>query len=397
MRTRTCDVAIVGGGPAGAAAAIALARAGRRVLLADACGANGRPRDAFRIGEGLPAAARPLLQALGVLERTLADGHRASPGTQAWWGSDTPHTEDAMRTLQGRGLQLDRIRFDAMLRAAAGEAGAECVDAAQLRLVAAGDTRTPHRLRLQRAHGDDESIDADWLIDAGGRGAGLSRALGATRIVHDRLLAFHLRLHGGGDTDRDGRTLVEAVEDGWWYSVRLPSEERLIAFLGDADLLDRRTLIDGDGLWHALERAPHLHALCARHGWRPGGPTQGADACSSELDHACGERWLAVGDAALAFDPLSSKGISNALYTGLQAAEAILRSDHTDDAVRDPAALAAYAQHLREIHRVYRAQLRAFYAMETRWPASPFWRRRSVGEPSPSTTFDARSHSGMMA
>ncbi len=382
MCTRTCDVAIVGGGPAGAAAAIALARGGRRVLLADACGANGRPRDAFRIGEGLPAAARPLLQALGVLACTLADGHRTSPGTQAWWGSDTPHTEDAMRTLQGRGLQLDRVRFDAMLRAAACQAGAECVEAAQLRLDAAGDAATPHRLRLHRANVDDDTggdaVEAGWLIDAGGRGAGVSRALGATRIVHDRLLAFHLRLGGGGDTDRDGRTLVEAVEDGWWYSVRLPSEQRLIAFLGDADLLDRRALIDGDGLWRALERAPQLHALCARHGWRPAERTQGADACSSELDRACGERWLAVGDAALAFDPLSSKGISNALYTGLHAAETILHNARDDG-------LAAYARHLREIHRVYREQLRAFYAMETRWPDSPFWRRRGAAGPLPVT------------
>ena len=385
---RRVDVAIAGGGPGGAAAAIALSRTGLRVRLADA----GRARDgedAYKIGEGLPPSARALLRELGVLERTLADGHRASPGTLAYWGADTPHAEDHMRTLFGHGLQLDRHRFDAMLRDAARTVGAEIEEGASLRLEAAATAQTPHRLHLRRSDGTDEIFEARWLIDATGRNATFARALGAQRIVHDRQLAFHQRLRGGAGRDgedqdvedrdgegrevedRDGRTLVEAVEHGWWYSVRLPGDERLIAFLGDPDTTTRRALLDDGGLWRALSGSPHLHALCAAHGWRPHGRAHGAEAGSSELDHAAGPHWLAVGDAALAFDPLSSKGISNALYTGLRAAETILHSDRGD-----PAALARYAQHLQDIHRVYRTQAQAFHAMETRWPASPFWRDR---------------------
>ena len=361
----TVDVAIAGGGPAGAAAGLALARAGLRVRLCEHDAA--RP---FRVGEGLPPSARSLLRDLGVLDRMAADGHRPSPGTLAFWGRDTAHAEDTLFGVHGHGWQLDRVRFDARLREAAAAAGAE-LRTATLRLDVAGDAQAPHRLVARDAHGAEEMFEARWLIDASGRAATFARSLGAERIAHDRLFALHQRLHGGAERDRDGRTWVESVADGWWYSVLLPSGERLTAFLCDADADERRRLLDDDGLWRHLAGAPQLHALCTLHGWTPHGRAHGAEASSVELDRAAGERWLAVGDAALAFDPLSSKGISSALYTGLRAAQALLACERGD-----AAALDAYAHHLRDIHRVYRGQLRAFHAMETRWPTSAFWQRR---------------------
>lgn len=366
----TVDVAIAGGGPGGAAAAIALAKQGQRVLLADA-GTGRWPR----IGEGLPPSARALLRELGVLDQVLAEGHRRSPGTLAFWGSHTAHTEDTLFGLHGDGLQLDRTRFDAGLRTAAHAAGAHVIDGARLRLLENGDVRTPHTVELRIGEAAPQRVQARWLIDASGRSASLARAMGAQRIAHDRLLAFHQRLIGGAATDRDGRTWVEAVADGWWYSVLLPSGERLIAYLsdfsGEHGAAERRGLLTGEGLWDALRLAPRLHALCAEHGWRPHGAAQGADASSTELDHAGGERWLAVGDAAMGFDPLSSKGIASALYTGLRAAGVIWACERGDaDAV------GGYARHVREIHRVYRGQCWGFYGMEGRWLKSRFWNGR---------------------
>ena len=364
------DVAIGGGGPAGAAAAIVLARAGLRVLLADASPEGEAPR----IGEGLPPSANGLLRGLGLLGPVLVDGHRPSPGTIAFWGSDAGRRSDFLYQLHGQGLQLDRARFDARLRAAGRAAGAELIRPAHLELLPAG--RSGNSLRLLRLRrlgaAEDRRVEARWLIDAGGRAAGLARSLGAKPRRHDRLLAFHLRLRAGGrGEDRDGRTWVEAVEDGWWYSALLSGGERVAAFLGDADLVDRRALLDGDGLWAQLQRTTHLRALCAEHGYGQRGRPRGASAASTELDRAAGPHWLAVGDAALAFDPLSSKGIANALYTGQLAAAAILA--HTNG---DTRATIRYADHLRDIGAVYRRQLRAFYALEMRWPGSLFWKRR---------------------
>ncbi len=383
MPSRDIDVAIAGGGPAGAAAACVLARAGLRVLLADAGGAR-----TFKVGEGLPPSARHLLRELGVLDRVLADGHRASHGTLAFWGSDAAHANDFMFQLHGHGLQLDRMRFDAALLEHAHAAGAEIAHGAKLSLISPGSNDRHHRLHLRTNHSED-IIECRWLIDATGRPATLARQLGAVRIQHDALLAFHMRLAADTDHDHDGRTFVEAVENGWWYSVLLPSRERLVAFLGDADLVDRRTLLTREGLSHVLRSAKHLHALCREYGYRPASAPHGADASSSHLDLAAGEHsgmtgWLAVGDAALAFDPLSSKGISNALYTGLRAAHSLSGALHGDDQ-----ALSRYDTHLREIFRVYRDHLAGFHAIETRWPDAAFWKRRQGHESGASVLSEA--------
>jgi flavin-dependent dehydrogenase len=374
MQFRDIDVAIAGGGPAGAAAACVLAHAGLRVLLADAGGAR-----AFKVGEGLPPSARHLLRELDVLDRVLADGHRASHGTVAYWGNDAAHANDFMFQLHGHGLQLDRMRFDAALLKHTHAAGAEIAHGAKLSLISPGSDDTQHRLHLRTDHSEDV-IECRWLIDATGRPATLARQLGAVRIPYDALLAFHMRLAADTDHDHDGRTFVEAVEHGWWYSVLLPSRERLVAFLGDADLVDRRSLLTREGLWHALRGAKNLYALCRKHGYRPASAPHGADASSSHLDLAAGKYsgmtgWLAVGDAALAFDPLSSKGISNSLYTGMRAAHSLLGAQRGDHG-----ALPRYDAHLHDIFRIYREHLAEFHTLENRWPDAMFWKRRHAHE-----------------
>lgn len=357
------DVAIAGAGPAGAAAAIALGRQGYRVLLADA-GEGPMPR----VGEGLPASTRPLLAELGVLDRLLADGHRPSPGSHAFWATSTPTEIDTIFGLHGHALQLDRSRFDASLRDAAAQAGAICASKVQLRLQTPADGHHPHRLRLHAPPQASRCLEARWLIDATGRRATLARAFGAKRRLHQHRLAFHQRFSGGAAVDADARTWIEAEADGWWYSVLLPSEQRLVVFVGDPELAERQRLLKPGGLRNRLSQAPQLQALCRRAGWQPDGSTFAADASSAALDQPAGHRWLAVGDAALAFDPLASKGIANALYTGLRAAATIHAAESGDSG-----ALQAYSEHLGEIHRVYRQQHQWIHQQVQRWPERPFW------------------------
>jgi flavin-dependent dehydrogenase len=358
------DVAIAGGGPAGAAAAMALARAGLRVLVADAAQA-----DHFKIGEGLPPNARSLLDELGIAARVAATQSLPSYGTLAAWGSSQLHANDTVFGLHGAGFALDRTAFDTALREAAADAGATVVTDARL-LPSDATSRDGLRLTLRTAHGDNE-ITCRRAIDATGRAASLARRFGATRQRDDALVAFHLRLAPTRDGDTSGTTLVESVRDGWWYSVRLPRGERLVALLVDAPDADRRRLLDADTFMDELAATTHLSEHVANWGYRPLGQPRGADASGGRLDHAAGDGWLAVGDAAVSFDPLSSKGIANALYTGLAGARA------TQAALADDAAAPTrYAAHVAAIHAVYRAQLAQIYALETRWRDAPFWQRR---------------------
>ena len=344
------DALVVGGGPAGSAAALVLAREGWDVVLVEAEPA------AFRIGESLPPAARPLLRDLGVLDALGPSVALRATGTSAAWGSATPRDVDFVRDPQGQGWHIDRARFDALLREAARAAGAEV------------------REGLKPSSSDLSGARA--LVDASGRRATVARARGARRLRLDRLVAVYARL-AAAPGDVDARTLVEATPDGWWYTALVPGDRRIAAFLTDADLLPA-PLRTAAGFAAALESTEHV---AARAGPIEAGPHV-APAHSARLDPPCAPgpgpapgsapAWLAVGDAALAFDPLSSQGITTALHTGLRGAEAL--SGWLRDG--DPAPLAGYAERIEAIAATYGAARADYYAVERRWPGAPFWDRR---------------------
>lgn len=104
----------------------------------------------------------------------------------------------------------------------------------------------------------------------------------------------------------------------------------------------------------------------------PASPPRTFPAFSSCLSPVAGENWVAVGDAACCQDPLSGSGIARALDTGIQAARAIDARLRTGQAT----ALTAYAKWVADGFARYWITRLAYYAMERRWPESPFWRRR---------------------
>ena len=92
---------------------------------------------------------------------------------------------------------------------------------------------------------------------------------------------------------------------------------------------------------------------------------------SSRLDKFSGKNWLAIGDAAMAFDPLSGQGIFKALQSAFEATEAIqqhLAGSRT--------ALREYSVDARREFEAYKNKRSAYYSKEKRWPDSLFWQRR---------------------
>lgn len=351
--------AVVGGGPAGAAAALALARAGRRVVLIE-----GEAGEFARAGESLAPAARPLLRDLGLLDRLAADGHRPCFGNVSVWGSGAPQASDFLFNPYGHGWQLDRRRFDAMLRDAAGDAGAH---------ILAGRSVHARRSGGRWAIEVDRTLSVEWLVDASGRRAAIATRHGAIRLRDDALVAFHARFRpaSGVCDDRDARTVVEATPVGWWYSTLVTDGDRVVAYLTDADLADGvvRAI---DGFAERLREAGHLRGLLHGHGYVIVGRPRGADAGGARLDRVAGDGWIAAGDAAMAFDPLASQGLLFALDSGTRAGLVVDRA-----LAGDPGPLSEYPRHLDAIRAAYRRDLAACYAAERRWSDRPFWRRRA--------------------
>ena len=92
---------------------------------------------------------------------------------------------------------------------------------------------------------------------------------------------------------------------------------------------------------------------------------------SSLLTKPTGDGWIAAGDAAAAYDPLSSHGIGSALADGRNAARAVAA---TLDG--DPASFTTYRDRHLAGYTHYLCTRHAYYADEQRWPTAPFWSRR---------------------
>jgi flavin-dependent dehydrogenase len=350
------DVIVAGAGPAGAVAASVLSRAGWRVLLVD----DVLP-DKRKVGESLPGAARPLLQDLGLLSLVVEGPHLPSYGNLSAWGTDELMMTDFIRDPNGPGWHLDRAQFDSDLRQQAQRSGA-VFQAERVRAVKA----------IQEGwcvHLSNGECTARWLIDATGRRAALAHSLGIRRQRDDSLVALWTWAITS-DQDLDTRALVESTTNGWWYTARLPDQYRIVVLHVDRE--DAIAILNQPETWfERLSQTIHVKHTLAGAIFQEK-PT-GTEACGGRLEHFAGPGWIAVGDAALSFDPLSSQGILNALYTGMRAGQALCRALNGDGD-----SITAYTSQLENIRQAYLQHHRTYYQMEQRWSNFPFWAGRQL-------------------
>ena len=354
----TVDALVVGGGPAGAAFAITLAAEGRSVVILDRSAPPG-PRS----GDVLPPEIRPVLQHLGVWDRFRSDGHLATPSLCSAWGSAEAVSQDFIWGPYGEGWHVDRRRFDNTMLRVAEKNGAD------VRRSTRATRATPDLLGDERwyvdAMTDGRSLRfaAAFLIDASGRGSSLARLRSARRMIYDRLLGVVATMEPSvAGLSIDNRMLLEATENGWWYSAPVPGSRQVVGWMTDPDLTSMAAggLLD---LWHhELDRAPHTRARMSSAVARVG-----VVAANSCCRRAADGRWLAVGDAAAAYDPLSGQGVLRALETGQLAAAAVIAAQ-----AGNTRALDDYADTLTLTFRRYLRLRSEYYCAERRWPDSLF-------------------------
>jgi flavin-dependent dehydrogenase len=294
----------------------------------------------------------------------------------------------------GRGWHLDRRRFDAMLARESESRGVSLLTSSTLahseRL---GDewrltVRSQNPFSPTKSHEENTKEDKDdsgflrepscdfveesfsfsakFIVDASGKTAAFATRQGARKQLFDQLLgAFVFFNCDAADTF----TMVEACEDGWWYSALLPETGMVAAWMSDADFIKQRGVKTPACWFEQLQKTTYTKRRLL--------PAKPLDvptlhaAASHRLDRFAGDGWLATGDAATSFDPLSSQGVLKALRTGALAAYAVC-----DFFKGDLSGLQKYEQIIAREFDAYLKTRAEFYGQEQRWPNSPFWQRR---------------------
>jgi menaquinone-9 beta-reductase len=308
------DVAVVGGGPAGAAAAITLARAGRRVTLVDKAGF---PRDKI-CGDGLTTGALRLLEDLGL-----------DPGEVASW---TRVDDVVIRSPSAREVTLPLPRDRGTYAAVARRVD---LDAALVDLARASGVEVLEGHACTGASERQDGVDLEveglgtltsrWVVAADGMWSPVRKHLGlATPGYRGEFHAFRQYFTGVGP--RAARDLFVWFEPdllpGYVWSFPLPDDQANVGF-GIVRGGKVQRVQEMAGIWRELLDRPHIREVL--------GPDARAESphrawpIPARIDQAVltGRRTLFAGDAAAATDCLTGEGIAQALLTGTLAGEAI--------------------------------------------------------------------------
>ncbi len=314
MRRQTCDVIVVGAGPAGTAAATALARAGRDVVVVDKAVF---PRDKC-CGDGLTTLALRELERVGLQPSAVP----------SWF---TVH-EACLRSPSGREVCLPlprgrgqfaavtpRVELDVALVDLARAAGADVVESAR-----AVDVR-PSDDAVAVVFDDGAQTRARYVVAADGMWSPMRKALGVG--VPGYLGEWHAFRQYAAHVDGPAAERLYVWFDadllpGYGWSFPLPGGRANIGFgvLRDG----ARRIQEMKPIWAALLDRPHVRAALG-----PDAKLEGrhlAWPIPARVDQVAltAPRTFFVGDAAAATDPMTGEGIGQALLTGRLAAEAML-------------------------------------------------------------------------
>lgn len=311
---RSCDVVIIGAGPAGSSSAISLARLGYSVALLDK---EQFPREKL-CGDFINPINWPILRALGVEREILSRARQRVTGFRitsvAGDEAECPLSSDDTGFF---GLGLSRAALDHILVEKAQGENVTVLQNCRIKRL----TREDNAWHLEFDHaGTIETLQARVLIGADGRHSWVAHHLGLTRSadMRGRAVAFQLRLKcRGGFGDR---VEIHLFPGGYVGLLGLGGNLINLCLAVDKDRLP-----DDQPFARLLESRlplnPHLKTILNRS--EPAGELRSTYPVYFSPRRSYGDNVLLVGDAARVNEPVSGEGIYFALKSGLLAAETI--------------------------------------------------------------------------
>lgn len=352
MVPSSCDVVIIGGGPAGSSVATHLTKQGHDVIILER---TTHPRPT--VGESLLPHAWRFFDLLGVTETIEKEGFVAKQGGTVVWDGKIRQLQFSSFGFTRPGLHVERDRLDFLLLDHARKTGARIFENVLVKRVdldeADGGTQQVH----YQLRGDEteRSVRCKYVVDASGQAAVLSRQMGMRKIDEDfRFISLWAYFKNSKYVAADGKvyphsevrkipptTFVGSLGN-WGWSWHIPMRETTSVGLIIPLEHFKAAKQQDDGLeayyLEKLNEVPYLGKLLENAEMVPNGFHVIRD-YSYVPGRVTGPGYFIVGDAAAFVDPIFSLGVVLALYSGHMTAWAIDRS------LRDP----SKAEHSRKI------------------------------------------------
>ena len=326
------DCIIVGGGPAGSAAATIISQGGFDPLLLER---EAMPR--YHIGESLMPEAFWCFERLGVLDQMRNSDYVRKFSVQFVSSTGKESQPFIFKQHDPRECsstwQVERAEFDHMLFKNAEANGASCVDQARVMDVLMDGDRAVGAT-VQTAEGTSKEVRAKVVVDATGLQAVIAHRMGLRHDEEDLKKIAIWSYFENAERDpgeHGGATIILHTEkkDSWFWFIPLRNGITSVGVVGDRNYMlegresPEQTFADELALCPAMQRrlAPSTNIEKYRV----------AREFSYTTTQQSGDGWVLVGDAMGFIDPIYSSGVYFALQSGIMAADAIVTGLKNDD------------------------------------------------------------------
>ena len=383
----SADVIVIGGGPAGSAAATMLARKGWQVTVLER---ERFPRD--HVGESLLPASIPVLEELGALPAVESAGFLPKYGATMVWGSgDSPWSWYFKETSQRypHSYQVWRPQFDQILLDNAKAQGVTVLEGHQVTGIIFDDGEA---VGVEFTNGEGVSGEAQcrFVVDASGQSTLLARHLELKQwdpfFQNLAVYAYFTGAQPLPEPDQNNIFIV-SYQHGWLWSIPLHTGRTSVGAVVDARTGQEGIQRNGAKafLEAQLAQSGHLQVML-ENAKMDSEPTVVRD-WSYTAEKMFGPGYILAGDAACFVDPLFSSGVHLALMSGVLAA-AYVTTALNDPSMADEAGQVYQELYLQEYNQ-FREMARLFYSSNLS-AESYFWEARRItnsGEYSPRHSF----------
>jgi flavin-dependent dehydrogenase len=360
MNIPAVDVVVFGSGPAGTTTALGLKKLGYAVTVISS------PRT-FAACEGISERVVEGLRNAGC-QNAGSSLPAPTPRFVRWDGVSSSANQERL---------VLREEFDGALLEDLRQAGIEVVLARVGRIEWPEETLA--NITIVDQDDRESLVTAGFIVDARGRSA---PGGGETRIRGPETVSLLQHWRGPACPPQ---SMAATFADGWAWLARTADGQRFtqITLAADAPGFPKKSGLR-DYYLHHLNSVPE--AARFYQDAIPQGELTARSSTSVLHKKVVRGRFIRVGDAAMAPDPLSGNGIFNALSTALVAPAVI----NTIMQSSSRALLAArfYEERVRHSFMRFARIGRDFYAMEKSWPSNQFWLARAQwpdAEPAHST------------